>query len=162
MKSSEAHTRPRADSAKPLAVDDGHHGRRTVGDERNHVAAADRSGDGRDIFVRRGENLLDGIVARRQTADNQRLIQFGAASRAKGEERAAWVARSGDTKGERLGACSSGCRRAPERFYESRASDRFRIRRSNSGSDCSTAGESTRDRDSWVCMSNHDDGNSMT
>ena len=103
MKSSEAHTRPRADSAKPLAVDDGHHGRRTVGDERNHVAAADRSGDGRDIFVRRGENLLDGIVARRQTADNQRLIQFGAASRAKGEERAAWVARSGDTKGERLG-----------------------------------------------------------
>ena len=40
MKSSEAHTRPRADSAKPLAVDDGYHGRRAVGDERNHVAKA--------------------------------------------------------------------------------------------------------------------------
>ena len=106
MKSSEAHTRPRADSAKPLAVDDGHHGRRAVGDERNHVAAADRSGDGRDIFVRRGENLLDGIVARRQTADDQRLIQLGAVSRAKGEERTARVARSGDAKGERLGCAA--------------------------------------------------------
>ena len=94
--------RPRADAAEPLAVDDGHDGWRAVGDERNGIAAADRPGDGRDILVRRGEKLLDGIIARRQSADDQRFIQLGTAARAEGEDRAIRVAGSGDTQGEGL------------------------------------------------------------
>lgn len=85
----------RAQTAQPLAVDDGDHRRRTaVGDR--HAPAADGTRDGGYILIGRGEQLFDRVRAGRQAADDQRFVELQAASGAQGEDFAIGIAGAGD------------------------------------------------------------------
>ena len=89
-----------ATAAELLAVDDGDDGRHAGICQADDVAH-DRAGDGRAVFARPAHQLLDGIAARLKPADDQRLVELGAAPRAEGERLSVWVARAGDAQGKR-------------------------------------------------------------
>ena len=85
----------RAQTAQPIAVDDGDHRRRTaVGDR--HAPAADRACDGGYIFIGRGEQLFDRVCAGRQATDDQRFVELQAAAGAQREDFAIGIAGAGD------------------------------------------------------------------
>ena len=87
-------------AAEPLAVDDGNDGRHAGSGQLNDVAH-DRAGEGGAVFARVARQLLDGVTAGFKPADDQRLVELGAAARAQGEDFAVRVARAGDAQGER-------------------------------------------------------------
>ena len=87
-------------AAEPLAVDNGDDGRYARVGQLNDIAH-DRAGDGRAVFVWPAHQLLDGVAARLKPADDQRLVELGAAPRAEGERLSVWVARTGDAQGKR-------------------------------------------------------------
>ena len=102
---------PAAAAAQPLAVDDGDHNRNERIDN-GDAAIADRAGECGIIFATAaaastaaaacaGCDLLNLILTGDQTGDNQRFIDFCAASGAACKGFAAWVAWSGDADGQR-------------------------------------------------------------
>lgn len=93
--SAEAAAKSAAQTAQPLAVDDGDHRRRAAVCDR-HAAPADRAGDRGDILIGGGKHLFQRIRAGCQAADDERLIKLQAAARAQGEDLPVGIAGAGD------------------------------------------------------------------
>ena len=84
-----------AQTAQAATADDRHDGRRAVRGQA-HGVAADGAGERGDELMRAGEEQLDGVIARDQASDDQRLVELDAAAGAQGEDLAAGEARAGD------------------------------------------------------------------